>query len=106
MFYVYILESLKDGTYYIGQTEDLPTRLDFHNKGLSKYTGKKLPWKIIYFEEYKTRKEAIVRERFLKEQRNREFYKKLINNWSGSSVGYPEHSGLPVTTPKKSKDAN
>ena len=84
MFYVYILESLKDGTYYIGQTEDLPTRLDFHNKGLSKYTSKKLPWKIIYFEEYKTRKEAIVRERFLKEQRNREFYKKLINNWSGS----------------------
>jgi putative endonuclease len=84
MFYVYIIESLKDGTYYIGQTEDLSSRLDIHNKGLSKYTSRKLPWRIIYFEEYKTRKEAIVRERFLKEQRNREFYKKLINNWSGS----------------------
>ncbi len=87
MFYVYILLSFLDNTYYIGQTNNLGRRLDYHNKGLSKYTSKKIPWKIVYFEEYKTRKEAIIRERFLKEQRNREFYNRLINNWSGSSVG-------------------
>jgi len=80
MFYVYILESKKDNSFYIGQTDDLEKRLDFHNQGLSKYTSRKLPWHIVYFEEYTTRKEALQRERFLKKQRNRDFYKSLINN--------------------------
>ncbi len=87
MFFVYILKSDVDGTYYIGQTNNLEKRLDYHNQGLSKYTSRKVPWKIVYFEEFETRKEAIVRERFLKKQRNRNFYQSLINNWSGSSVG-------------------
>ena len=80
MFYVYILESKCDNSFYIGQTEDLEKRLDFHNQGLSKYTSRKTPWHIVYFEECKTRTEAIKRERFLKKQRNRDFYKRLINN--------------------------
>ena len=80
MFYVYILESIKDSSFYIGQTEDLEKRLNFHNQGLSKYTSRKIPWHIVYFEEYKTRTEALKRERFLKKQRNRDFYKSLINN--------------------------
>lgn len=87
MFYVYILESKKDKSYYIGQTDDLERRLEFHNQGLSKYTSRKLPWYIVYFEEYETRTEAIKRERFLKKQRNRVFYKSLIDNWFGSSAG-------------------
>jgi len=80
MFYVYILQSKKDSSFYIGQTEDLEKRLNFHNQGLSKYTRRKIPWYIVYFEEYKTRTEALKRERFLKKQRNRDFYKSLINN--------------------------
>ncbi len=79
MFYVYILESKCDNSFYIGQTEDLEKRLDFHNQGLSKYTSRKIPWRIVYFEEYKMRTEALMRERFLKKQRNRDFYKSLIN---------------------------
>ena len=87
MFYVYILESKKDGSYYIGQTENIERRLEFHNNGLSRYTSKKMPWVLVYFEEFETRTLALKRERFLKKQRNRDFYKSLINNWSGSSVG-------------------
>ena len=87
MFYVYILESEKDNSFYIGQTNDLDKRLDFHNQGLSKYTSRKTPWHIVYFEEYNTRTEAIQRERFLKNQRNRTFYLSLINKRSGSSAG-------------------
>ena len=98
MFYVYILKSKKDNSFYIGQTENLVTRIDFHNQGLSKYTSRKAPWNIVYYEEYKTRTEALKRERFLKKQRNRDFYERLIlNKQSGSSAGYPEGSGLPVT---------
>lgn len=80
MCFVYIIESEKDGTYYIGQSDNLEQRLVLHNSGFSKYTSRKLPWKLVYFESYPTRKESIVRERFLKRQRNREFYKRLIVN--------------------------
>ena len=87
MFYVYILRSKKDNSLYIGQTDNLERRLVDHNGGLSKYTRKKIPWVLIYFEKYKTRTEAIERERFLKKQRNRKFYNSLIQDWSGSSAG-------------------
>ena len=77
MFFVYILESKVDSTYYIGQTNNLEQRLSFHNKGLSKFTSRKCPWVIVYFEEYKTRTDVLKREQFLKKQRNRKFYSKL-----------------------------
>ncbi len=86
-FYTYIIQSIKDQSYYIGQTDDLDKRLSQHNEGISKYTSRKKPWKLVYYEEFESRKEAIKRERFLKKQKNREFYKKLIEIWSGSSVG-------------------
>ena len=87
MFYVYILKSEKDNSFYIGQTNDLDKRLNSHNQGLSRYTSRKLPWVLVYSEEYKTRKEALGRERFLKKQRNRDFYESLIDKRSGSSAG-------------------
>ena len=80
MFYVYILESQKDNSFYIGQTSDLEKRIITHNKGLSRYTSRKLPWILVYSESYPTRKEAILREKFLKKQKNRSFYEKLINS--------------------------
>ena len=33
MYYVYLIESLKDGRYYIGQTNNLEERLKYHNRG-------------------------------------------------------------------------
>jgi putative endonuclease len=80
MFYVYILQSKVDASFYIGQTENLDKRLLYHNEGLSKYTNRKKPWEVVYFEEYTTRTEAIQRERFLKKQRNSTFYKSLIDD--------------------------
>ncbi|MFO7601004.1 MAG: GIY-YIG nuclease family protein [Candidatus Desulfacyla sp.] len=37
-YYVYIIQSEKGGTYYVGSTQDLNSRLDRHNQGRSKYT--------------------------------------------------------------------
>jgi len=78
MYWVYIIQSEKDGTFYIGQTNDLESRIVRHNAGLSKYTSRKIPWKIVYTEEYNSRKVAMQRELFLKKQRNRDFYNRLI----------------------------
>ncbi|MBK7342328.1 MAG: GIY-YIG nuclease family protein [Saprospiraceae bacterium] len=71
MFYVYILKSQLDGSFYIGQTADLEKRLTQHNEGESRTTSKKRPWSIAYSEQFDSRSDAIRREHFLKKQRNR-----------------------------------
>ena len=77
-YLVYILQSEMDESFYIGFTSDIIQRLEYHNSGKSRYTSKKMPWKLVYYEEYKTRSEAMIREKFLKKQRNHEFYLRLI----------------------------
>ena len=71
-----------DGTYYIGYTTDLNRRLTEHNSGKSSYTSGKMPWKVVYYEIFSTKKEALKREKFLKKQRNRTFYEKLTHEFS------------------------
>ncbi len=62
MFYTYILEC-KDGTYYTGWTNNLEKREETHNKGLgAKYTKCRLPVKIVYFETFDKKEEAMKRE--------------------------------------------
>jgi putative endonuclease len=79
MFYVYLLQSDVDSTFYVGYTENLEQRLEQHNNGESKYTSRKAPWKLVYFEHFETKSEALKRELFLKKQRNKEFYQRLVN---------------------------
>ncbi|WP_082326482.1 GIY-YIG nuclease family protein [Sunxiuqinia dokdonensis] len=81
MYYVYIIESLRDGSFYIGYTSNLEQRLHYHNTGKSRYTSRKSPWEIVWFERAATRSDAIRREKFLKRQRNRKFYRRLIDDF-------------------------
>ena len=87
MYYVYIIESKIDSSYYIGYTNDIQRRLEGHNRGQTRSTRSKKPWKLKYYEVIENKTDALKREKFLKRQKNREFYKKLFNNWFGSSVG-------------------
>lgn len=62
MFYTYILKC-KDGTYYTGWTNNLEKREETHNKGLgAKYTKSRLPVKVVYFETFDKKEEAMKRE--------------------------------------------
>jgi len=79
-YYVYILQSDFDDSYYIGYSQNPGKRLEDHNDGRSRYTKNKRPWIIVYQEEFQEKSDAIKRERFLKQQRNRSFYKSLIQN--------------------------
>jgi putative endonuclease len=76
---VYIIQSKVDGTYYVGQTEDVRRRLQWHNEGKSKYTKPKIPWEVMYVEEFNTRREAIRRERKIKRKKSRKYIEWLIN---------------------------
>jgi len=78
-FYTYVLYSENFNKIYIGQSLDLQKRLFEHNTGMSKYTKRYLPWKIILKEEFKSRSEAMKREKELKSQKGREYIWNLIN---------------------------
>ncbi|MGE0090839.1 MAG: GIY-YIG nuclease family protein, partial [Bacteroidales bacterium] len=52
--------------YYKGYTTDYKRRLIEHNQGKSSYTSRKIPWKIIYVEEYDNKSDALKREKSLK----------------------------------------
>ncbi len=49
MHYVYILQSRKDGSKYIGTTKNLRNRLNEHNDGETKSNRSKAPYKIIWY---------------------------------------------------------
>jgi putative endonuclease len=78
-YYVYILQSLKDDSFYIGYTKDVNKRLLKHNNAKTGYTSKKFPWKVVYSESFNEKADAIKRERFLKNQKNRDFIKRLFS---------------------------
>ena len=82
MYYVYILQSEQDASFYIGYTSNIERRLEEHNEGKSRYTSKKTPWKIVYSEAFEEKSDAIKRERFLKKQKSRTFYLRLIDDFS------------------------
>ena len=70
MFYVYVIKSKKDRTLYIGLTQDLRKRFSEHNQGLSNYTKSHRPFALIYYEAYKSERDARMRERKLKQFKN------------------------------------
>jgi len=79
-FKVYVLESERDGIWYVGFTEDLVRRIKEHNSGKSKFTSGHMPWKVIYFESIDDRLEARKREKYLKSAAGKRFISKQITN--------------------------
>ena len=80
-FYVYVLQCLKDFSFYIGQCDDLDCRMSKHTEGWSKYTASKGPWRLVYFEVFGSRSEAIKREKEIKRKKSRKYIEELIRAW-------------------------
>ncbi|MFW9596417.1 MAG: GIY-YIG nuclease family protein [Paludibacter sp.] len=76
-YFVYIIQSDKDKTFYKGFTEDIEKRLIQHNNGESRYTSRKTPWKLVYLKEFNTKKEALIFEKKIKRY-NAIFLQKII----------------------------
>lgn len=66
-FYFYILASKRNGTLYIGSTDDISRRMIEHKaKTFGGFTAKYGVDKLVWFEEHETRESAFERERKLK----------------------------------------
>ena len=71
VYYVYMLKSKSvKAVTYVGYTNNLNKRISLHNAGKgAKFTrGKK--WVLIYKEKFKSKKEAISREYYIKNNRS------------------------------------
>jgi putative endonuclease len=79
-YFVYIIQSLKDGTYYVGATQDLDSRLERHNQGRSQYTKSKRPWELVYSTEYPNKSEAMKREYAIKRNKSKTYIEALLRN--------------------------
>jgi len=66
MYYVYILISKKDNNFYIGMSDNLKRRMDEHQKGSVKSTKDRHPLVLLCYEAYGNKKEATLREGYLK----------------------------------------
>jgi len=78
MFFVYIIQSQKQGTYYVGVTDNIERRLFEHNHGKSIYTRSKGPWVLVYQERHNSRSEAMKREFEIKSKKKRAYIERLI----------------------------
>lgn len=66
MYYVYLIVSTKTKERYIGYTNNLEKRLSEHNTDKNKSTKGKGLWLIVYYEMYKSKEDAKIREHRLK----------------------------------------
>ena len=82
MWYLYILESLKNHYLYVGITSSVIRRLREHNDGIGgAYTSKNRPFKLIFYEAYLDKRDAMEAERFFKSGYGREVLKDKLKHY-------------------------
>ncbi|NCO23334.1 endonuclease [bacterium (Candidatus Moisslbacteria) CG02_land_8_20_14_3_00_36_53] len=80
MAYVYILESLRDGRYYIGSTKNLEKRLKHHKSGFTHSTKRFGEIKLVFKQQYDSLEKARFIERKLKRLKWKDYLKKIIKD--------------------------
>jgi putative endonuclease len=78
MNYVYIIKSKRDFKRYIGLTNNLVRRLSLHNNGKVQAAKNRIPFELIYYEDFEDRIDAAKREKFLKSGKGREFLNSIL----------------------------
>ncbi|PIZ98742.1 MAG: excinuclease ABC subunit C [Candidatus Komeilibacteria bacterium CG_4_10_14_0_2_um_filter_37_10] len=83
--YVYILQSLKDKLFYIGFTSNLNRRLNEHRSGRNKSTSRRLPLKLIFFEAYLNKHDALRRESYFKTNKGKVTLRQMLKEYLRSN---------------------
>ena len=86
--YVYILQSLRDGKYYIVETANVESRLSFHNAGKQRSTKHRIPFRLIFSENFQNREEALIREKQIKSWKGGKAFKALIGDVAPPEAGH------------------
>lgn len=78
---VYILQSLKDNSYYTGITTNLKKRIKDHNNGCNEYSRTKKPFKLVWHSVFTDKKLSYAFERYLKSGSGIAFRNKRLINY-------------------------
>jgi len=79
MYYVYVIQSLKDKKLYTGYTNDLQRRIEEHNAGRNEVTKDRKPFRLLYYEACHQKGDALRRELQLKTGFGRAYLKKRLS---------------------------
>ena len=104
VYHVYVLKSQKNKRIYFGYTSDLNKRIKEHNSGNNESTRYFSPWKLVYYESFLSKNDAIKREKQLKKYSSAYgFLKRRIKNsldraWKewGVANGWVQDKYLPL----------
>ena len=81
-FFVYIIYSDSIDKFYVGQTQNIDNRLEFHNNSQKNniWTKRGIPWVLKTTISFKSRTEALIAEKFIKKQKSRKLIQEIIQN--------------------------
>ncbi len=83
MYYCYIL-LLSNNQLYTGFTNDVKRRIHEHKSGKVKFTSQRLPVKLIHYEAYMLKSDAMRREKYLKTTEGKYFLHQQIRDYLNS----------------------
>jgi putative endonuclease len=89
IYWVYILQSQLNDSFYKGHTDELLRRIEEHNSGKVTYTRKFIPWDLVWYTSIPSKTEAYELELKLKNLSNKrtiDFIKK-----------YPPQGSITIT---------
>ena len=81
MYYVYVLESLKDSCFYTGFTCNLERRIQEHSQDLQLATKSRLPLRLVYYEWCLSKSDAIAREKYLKSGMGKKYVRNRLKGF-------------------------
>jgi len=80
MYYVYVLKSQVDSKLYVGYTTNLRERLQKHQNGEVTSTKFRRPFELIFYEGYKSMKDAKRREGYLKTSKGKSSLRMILRD--------------------------
>lgn len=80
-YYVYVLQSLKVDWIYIGSTSDLKQRFKSHNNKENLSTKGYVPFKLIFYEAYLSKKDALRREEYSKTTKGKTTLRTMLKDY-------------------------
>ncbi len=80
-FYVYVLRSKKDMNFYVGFTENLKERFKKHQNGEVQSTAPRVPFKLIFYEAYQNKYDALRREKYLKTTKGKTTLRSMLREF-------------------------
>lgn len=91
-YYVYVLQSVTYPTkLYVGSTHDLKQRVSEHNRAVNFSTKLFVPWRLIFYEAYVSKEDALRREKYLKTNKGSKVIKRMLKE-------YFYHHGRKITS--------